>query len=168
MSTANPVYLRSPSREDAQPILEAYERSAELHQHWASPPADIQLFLADEHRYMVCSMESDEIVGTFHISSIVRGLFQSAFLGYNAFAPHAGKGYMREGIQLLITEAFSNLNLHRLEANIQPDNVASIALVSGAGFVKEGFSKNYLRVNGGDWKDHERWAILNPDWQDIT
>lgn len=166
MPTTNQVYLRRPRPRDAENIRAAYAKSAELHQPWASPPEDIRKFLADEHRYLVCLTESHEIVGTFHISSIVRGLFQSAFLGYNAFIPYAGRGYMRAGLKLLISEAFSNLNLHRLEANIQPDNVASIALFAGAGFVKEGFSKSYLRVNGVDWKDHERWAIVNPDWQD--
>ncbi len=60
-----------------------------------------------------------------------------------------------------LAEAFEGLNLHRLEANIQPENFASIRLVSNAGFIKEGFSKNYLRVGGYEWKDHERWTIVN-------
>lgn len=73
---------------------------------------------------------------------------------------------MRHGLQLLLQEAFQTLNLHRLEANIQPDNLSSIRLAANAGFVKEGFSHQYLRVGGKEWKDHERWAILNTDWTD--
>lgn len=67
---------------------------------------------------------------------------------------------------LLLKEAFEDLHLHRLEANIQPENLASIRLVSNAGFVKEGFSRNYLRIGGLEWKDHERWAIINAMWTD--
>ena len=74
---------------------------------------------------------------------------------------------MSKGIALLLKEAFEELNLHRLEANIQPENLASIRLVSNAGFVKEGFSKNYLRVGGLQWKDHERWAIVNASWSEL-
>lgn len=67
-------------------------------------------------------------------------------------------------MKLLLEEAFGRLKLHRLEANIQPGNIASIKLVAKAGFVQEGFSRNYLRVGGFEWKDHERWAIINPNW----
>jgi len=68
---------------------------------------------------------------------------------------------MAKGLQLLLTKAFTELKLHRLEANIQPDNKRSIKLVSRAGFVKEGYSKNYLNIGGQGWKDHERWAIVS-------
>ena len=72
---------------------------------------------------------------------------------------------MRLGLKLLLKEAFQELNLHRLEANIQPENIASIRLVAGAGFIKEGFSRQYLRIGGLEWKDHERWAIINEVWK---
>jgi ribosomal-protein-alanine N-acetyltransferase len=51
-----------------------------------------------------------------------------------------------------------------VEANIQPQNRASIPLVKRAGFVREGYSRRYLK-NGGQWRDHERWAILYDDWR---
>lgn len=73
---------------------------------------------------------------------------------------------MRRGLQLFLQEAFQTLNLHRLEANIQPENSRSIHLVASVGFLKEGVSRQYLRVGGKEWKDHERWAILNTDWTD--
>ena len=66
---------------------------------------------------------------------------------------------MRAGLRAAIREAFGALGLHRLEANIQPRNVASIALVRACGFALEGFSPRYLKI-GGRWRDHERWAIL--------
>lgn len=92
--------------------------------------------------------ETDQIIGTFNISNIIRGYFHSAYLGYEMFHPYQGNGYMRLGLDLLLNEAFQVLNLHRLEVNIQPENIASIRLVAGAGFIKEGFSRQYLRIGG--------------------
>jgi ribosomal-protein-alanine N-acetyltransferase len=103
-------------------------------------------------------------VGVINLNNIIRGAFQNAFLGYYAFVPFAGQGLMREGMELLLEYAFGGLKLHRVEANIQPDNLASISLVKRCGFAKEGFSKRYLQVDGG-WRDHERWALLIEDWQ---
>ncbi len=133
--------------------------------NWVYPPSEINQFVSEENRYLVCLEGSDTIVGTFNISEIVRGLFQSAYLGFSAFEPHQRKGYMTLGMQLLLNEAFNHLNLHRIEANIQPNNEASLALVKKSGFIKEGFSKQYLRVGGKEWRDHERWAIVNSNWK---
>jgi ribosomal-protein-alanine N-acetyltransferase len=71
---------------------------------------------------------------------------------------------MSEALQLMLKYAFKKLKLHRLEANIQPGNAASIALVKRAGFVREGYSQRYLKVSGR-WRDHERWAIIAEDWR---
>jgi len=72
---------------------------------------------------------------------------------------------MSLGLDMVIKYAFNELKLHRLEANVQPENTNSIKLVSKHGFVKEGYSKNYLNVGGLGWRDHERWALVNNDWQ---
>jgi len=72
--------------------------------------------------------------------------------------PFAGEGYMSEGLRLVARHAFGKLGLHRLEANIQPGNRASIRLVRGGGFRREGFSPRYLKIFGR-WRDHERWAL---------
>ena len=69
---------------------------------------------------------------------------------------------MLEGLQLVIREAFGPLELHRLEANIQPGNERSIRLVQGAGFRMEGHSPRYLRI-AGKWRDHQRWALLRDE-----
>jgi ribosomal-protein-alanine N-acetyltransferase len=71
---------------------------------------------------------------------------------------------MREALDLVIAHAFGPLRLHRLEANIQPNNLRSIALVRGLGFSYEGFARRYLKV-GGLWRDHELWALLKEDWR---
>ena len=113
----------------------------------------------------MCRIEDGALAGFINVNEIVRGLFQSAFLGYAAVAGYEGRGYMREGLELVMVRAFNDLGLHRLEANIQPGNLPSIALVRGAGFVREGFSERYLKI-GGRWRDHERWAIRVEQWRE--
>jgi ribosomal-protein-alanine N-acetyltransferase len=104
------------------------------------------------------------IVGAINLSQIFLGPFRSAYLGYYIGAAFAGQGYMTAGLQLMLEYSFRQLKLHRLEANVQPHNVASIALVKRAGFTREGYSRRYLKI-GGRWRDHERWAILIEDWK---
>lgn len=73
---------------------------------------------------------------------------------------------MTEALRLMLEHAFKELRLHRVEANVQPQNVSSIALIKRAGFVREGYSRRYLKI-GGRWRDHERWAILSEDWKGL-
>jgi len=74
----------------------------------------------------------------------------------------AGRGLMTEAVRQTLAHAFTEIGLHRVEANIQPENLRSIALVRRLGFRLEGFSPRYLRI-GGQWRDHERWALLCDD-----
>jgi ribosomal-protein-alanine N-acetyltransferase len=104
------------------------------------------------------------VVGSIEISRIARGNFQSAYLGYRIGAADRGQGYMTEALELALRHSFRALRLHRVEANIEPGNEASIALVRRAGFTREGFSRRYLKL-GGRWRDHERWALLREDWR---
>jgi ribosomal-protein-alanine N-acetyltransferase len=116
---------------------------------------------------LLCRAADDAIIGFFNLSQIVRRRLQSAYLGYAVGQPFAGQGYMREGIALVLRHAFTTLQLHRIEANIQPGNANSLALARGAGFRREGFSPRYLKI-GGRWRDHERWAILVDEWRSRT
>ena len=165
------VLVRPPTPADRDEYLAAMRASRKLHRPWleAATPESFETLLRhieDEHYepMLVCRREDGAIVGFINISQIVRGGFQSAYLGYGAVAAYAGEGYMREGLELVLARAFTELGLHRLEANIQPGNRASIALVRGAGFVREGFSERYLKI-GGRWRDHERWAIRAEQWR---
>lgn len=168
---ASRVYIRSPERADEQPFTALMHASRHFHRPWASAPTDAARFHAylednarpDFHAFLVCRVADQQILGFFNISQITRGSLQSAYLGYAVAHRFARQGYMREGIELVLRIAFTQLRLHRLEANIQPGNQASIALAQGAGFQREGFSPRYLKI-GGRWRDHERWALLADDW----
>ena len=148
------------------------QASRAFHRPWASAPTNKERFgsyLADAMRadfeaMLVCRRDDDAILGFFNLSHITRGPFQSAYLGYAVGKTYARQGYMREALELVLRHAFLRLGLHRIEANIQPGNRASIALARGAGFRREGFSRRYLKI-GGRWRDHERWAILVDDWR---
>ena len=118
----------------------------------------------DGERLEIRRVADESIIGSFEISRIARGNFQSAYLGYRIDTEHRGRGYMSEALQLGLGHAFRTLGLHRVEANVEPGNEASIALVRRAGFTREGFSRRYLKI-GGRWRDHERWALLREDWR---
>ena len=113
--------------------------------------------------FLICLTENQEIAGSLNFGQIFRKVFQNAYLGYQLFAGFTGKGYMTEAVDLGLSHAFLDLKLHRVEANVQPSNIPSIAVLRRNGFVKEGFSRRYLKINGR-WRDHERWAILKEDW----
>ncbi len=172
MSTAQHVYLRAPTRADQAEFVSLMRASRSFHRPWATAPTDddrFSAYLADARRpdfeaMLVCRFEDQAIVGFFNLSQITRGYLQSAYLGYAVGKPFAHQGYMRAGIELVLRHAFTTLRLHRVEANIQPDNRPSISLANGAGFRREGFSPRYLKI-GGRWRDHERWAILAEDWR---
>ena len=141
------VYLRTPEHTD-RPEFISLMRTSRGPPPMASAPTDEEAFdayLADSRRpdfeaMLVCRQEDRAILGFFNLSHITRGSLQSAYLGYAVGSPHAHQGYMREGIELVLRNAFLTLHLHRIEANIQPGNHASIALARGAGFTREGFS----------------------------
>ncbi len=165
---AGRVYLRTVDGNDRTEFLELMRGSRHLHQPWISPPltdATFNGYLArtrrDDHEgLLVCTRSDDAIVGVININNIVRGSFLSASLGYYAGAPFAGQGLMREGLELVKGYAFYTLGLHRLEANIQPENHRSIALVQQCGFEREGLSPEFLFIDG-QWRDHERWTAVH-------
>ncbi|MCY1061174.1 GNAT family protein [Nannocystis sp. SCPEA4] len=163
------VSIHTPMESDESEYLDAVHASRELHDPWMAPPASSVAFSAylarlrePTHTGFLLRAEG-RLVGVVNINNIVMGAFRSGHLGYFAFTGSEGRGYMTEGLRLVVDAAFGELGLHRLEANIQPGNVRSIALVRRLGFMREGFSPRYLFI-AGEWRDHERWAITAEDW----
>ena len=167
------VLIRPPTPEDCAAFLSAVRRSRALHRPWIVPKARtreefasyLERFASGRHHgFLVIHRASGGLAGVIAINDVIRGAFQSGSLGYYAFAPYARQGLMREGMLLVLKHAFGKLKLHRVEANIQPGNWASIALARKCGFVREGLSRRMLKVRGR-WKDHERWALLAEDFR---
>ncbi|MBW2313830.1 MAG: GNAT family N-acetyltransferase [Deltaproteobacteria bacterium] len=175
MATRRPkprVRIHPPRRRDRDEVLDVVRRSRTLHRGWMTPgdtsahyAAYLQRMRDDRHAgFLVRRLEDDAFVGLVNMNEIVLGAFHSAYLGYWVGGPFARQGYMTDGLDLVLREAFGKLKLHRVEANIQPTNAASIALARRLGFRHEGLSRRYLKISGR-WRDHERYALLVEDWR---
>ena len=168
MTSASRVHIRRVKKRDEQEFIALMRDSQALHEPWISPPTSPMMFKyylqrtdQDDHEgFVICRKSDERIVGAININHIVRGSFQSASLGYYVGAEFQGEGFMAEGLQLLVNYAFHTMGLHRLEANIQPENVRSQNLVERCGFIKEGYSPQFLFINGA-WRDHERWCCVH-------
>ena len=163
--------LTHPSPADAGEFIAAAIDSKSLHGSWLSAPDTPERFAAflnraardDQASYLIRHAVCGGLVGYVNINNIVRAALRSGYLGYAGFQSHAGRGLMTAGLAAVVTDAFTSLGLHRLEANIQPGNEPSLGLVRRLGFQREGFSPRYLLIDG-QWRDHERWAVLAEDW----
>ena len=165
------VRVSAPGTGDADEFIAAVQASRALQEPWVFPPDTPERFNAyleraardDQASYLIRHADCGELVGFATISNIVRGVLRSGYLGYGAFASHAGRGLMTAGLSAVLDSAFTDVGLHRVEANIQPPNAPSLALARRIGFRQEGFSPRYLFIDG-DWRDHERWALLADEW----
>ncbi len=162
------MHLRHVNASDRDEFLDVMRKSREFHEPWISPPRNnlsFQRYMErigrDDHEGLVIRRNDDSaLVGVININNIVRGSFLSASLGYYANAALQGQGLMSEALGLVKRYAVADLGLHRLEANIQPENTRSIALVKANGFNYEGLSPAFLYIDG-QWRDHERWTYLD-------
>ena len=171
----NRVHLRAPQRGDQRAFLAQARESRVLHRGFVQAPETPTAFAAYVERYttkdahprnvglLVVRADDGAIAGVINFSEIILGAFRSAYVGYYALAPFAGDGYMTEGFALALDFAFRELKLHRVEANVQPANRRSLALVARVGFAREGYSRRYVKI-AGRWRDHVRFAILAEDW----
>lgn len=106
-----------------------------------------------------------EFAGEMNLSSIQRGPFQNAYVGYWIDQAKAGKGYTPEALVVVCRFAFEDLALHRLQISIVPRNHASHRVVEKLGIRSEGVAVRYLEINGR-WEDHVRYAITAEEWQE--
>ena len=115
---------------------------------------------ADQSYAFVITRSSDNaLVGGLTLANIRRGVSQAASLGYWMGKPYVRQGYMTAAVRTVITFAFNTLRLHRLEAACIPTNNASIRLLEKTGFVREGYARDYLCING-IWQDHLLYGRL--------
>jgi ribosomal-protein-alanine N-acetyltransferase len=165
------AFLSQPTADGESEFLAAVQRSEALHRPWVFPPRTHDEYQAYLERirsgntigFFVRRKSDKQLAGVVNVSEPVMRGFQNAYLGFYAFAGMERQGLMTEGLALFLDTAFNQLGFHRLEANVQPANLASSALVSRLGFRKEGFSPRYLMIDGA-WRDHDRWAILSDEW----
>ncbi len=165
------VFLRYVEHSDYEEMQALFRASRKFYRGLVNPPTTSDAFRRYVDRnldeanecFVVCLRADGRIAGALNLSQIFRKAFQNAYLGYSLGVDYTGRGLMTEAVDLALRHAFANLRLHRVEANVQPHNAASIGVLERCGFTKEGFSRRYLKI-GGRWRDHERWAIIREDW----
>ena len=166
------VFLRYTTQNDFEELMALFDSSRRFYQGLINAPTDAESFriYADRNLeetnecFVICQNVDNRIVGAINLTQIFRKAFQNAYLGYSLGVNFTGKGFMTEAVELILKHAFENLKLHRIEANVQPQNLASIKVLQRCGFTKEGFSRKYLKIDDV-WCDHERWAIIFEDWE---
>ena len=174
------LLLRAPTPAMAPAVIDYQRRNAAHFKRWDPPcPADhndpvavaerlargAQAFEeGSAYRYWFSRQESPEqLIGQAHLSQIARMAFQNAILGYSLDAGAQGGGLMHEALQAMVAQMFGPVRLHRIQAAVRPENDRSRAVLLRLGFEQEGLSRRYLFIDG-QWRDHEVYALLNPDW----
>jgi [ribosomal protein S5]-alanine N-acetyltransferase len=175
------LVLRAPDVALADAVADFYVRNAAHLAPWDPPlPADhaspeqvhralvdgAEAFAAGRSlRWWLCPGDGPQrVVGSTHVSSLLRGAMQGANLGYALDSRLQGRGLMHEALNAVIAEVFSpRVNLHRLQAGVQPENARSAAVLRRLGFGQIGIARRYLFIAGA-WRDHLLYERLNPDF----
>jgi ribosomal-protein-alanine N-acetyltransferase len=171
------VYLRPPEMRDFEAWAGLRERSRAFLTPWEPSWAGDDLTRAsfrrrlrrnaqeidnDEAYPFLIFRDDDTLLGGLTLGQIKRGVAQTVTIGYWMGAPYAGKGFMAAAVRAAIQFSFTILRLHRIEAACLPHNSASIRLLEGVGFQREGYARAYLRINGL-WQDHLLFSLLESD-----
>jgi [ribosomal protein S5]-alanine N-acetyltransferase len=176
--TSERLYLRYPLLDDWQSWAEVRERSR---QHltpwepvWARDTLTQRNFKDRLRRYaldvkadvgyafFIFRASDDQLVGSITISNVRRGVAQIGTMGYWTGQPFVRRGYMYEAICALVPALFEDYSLRRIEAACLPENIPSASLLEKTGFVREGYARQYLCING-IWQDHLLFALLKGD-----
>jgi ribosomal-protein-alanine N-acetyltransferase len=173
--------VRTVRPEDVEPYRQAVFASAERMRRWnpVNPddlPRHIALQTADHRTFFVFAADpapGQPVVGRVNLTGAVRGRFRSVSMGYDAYDPYAGRGLFAEGLRLIVGLALADaadggMDLHRVEAVVQPGNTRSAGLLRSLGFRHEGSSRRLLYLPDDDghehWRDHERYAMTREEW----
>jgi [ribosomal protein S5]-alanine N-acetyltransferase len=175
------VHVRTVRLEDVESYQRAVTASADRLRRWNPvSPDDLARHIAaqsaDYRTFMILANEPEgdqPLVGRANLTNAVRGRLRSVAMGYDAYDPYAGRRLFGEGLRLVLDLAFGGvaeggMGLHRVEANVQPGNVASAGLLRSLGFRHEGFSPRYLYLADSagveEWRDHDRYAVTKEEW----
>jgi [ribosomal protein S5]-alanine N-acetyltransferase len=168
------VLLRSPRVEDFVQWRDLRLRSQDFLTPWEPTWGDDEMLLSSFRKrvahysrmahddmaypFFIFDLTGVTLLGALTLSTVRRGVAQMATLGYWIGLPHAKQGYMTDALNAVIHFARVELELHRLEASCLPANAASIQLLQNARFTREGFARDYLKINGR-WEDHILWGL---------
>lgn len=172
------VFLRAPVMSDYEEWADLREQSRAFLTPWEPEwPADdltrsafrnrVRRYateIRDDLSYPFFAFRAGDktMLGGATLTNVRRGVAQSANLGYWMGAPYAGKGYMSATVAAIIPFSHGALGLKRIEAACIPENKASIRLLERSGFVREGYARKYLCIDG-KWQDHLLYARLSSD-----
>ena len=170
------LQLKTVSEDHAAEVLAFVQRNRVFFKVWEPARTEEYYTLAGQERLLADDrvatasgsklklwlfLKSDSrLIGHVHFSNIVRGPFQSCFLSYALDEAEKGKGYMTEALERATRILFQYEQLHRIEANVMPRNVRSLAVLERLGFRNEGLARRYLKING-TWEDHIHMVLLN-------
>jgi ribosomal-protein-alanine N-acetyltransferase len=174
------LLLRPPRQEDFEEWADLRERSRDFLKPWEPIwPADdltrgafrrrirrYQREIQEDTAYpfFVFREADSTLIGGLTLGMVRRGVSQAATLGYWMGAPHAGKGLMTSAVRTAAGYAFDQLRLRRIEAACVPGNAPSRRLLEKVGFLREGYAREYLCINGV-WQDHLLYALLRSDFR---
>jgi len=116
------------------------------------------------YAFLVFTPDESEVIASFNLANLVRGVFQACHLGYAVAQRSQGQGVMQEALEHGLAWAFGPLGLHRVMANYMPRNERSGRLLERLGFEREGYAKRYLCI-AGEWEDHVLTALIQPQGQ---
>ncbi len=100
----------------------------------------------------------DEFAGQLTVTNIVGGSARFGQIGYWIDQRYAGRGAMPIAVAMMVDYCFTQLDLHRIEVAIRPENTASLRVVEKLGLTEVGFAPHYLHIDGG-WRDHRLFAV---------
>jgi len=176
--------LRASDPAFAESAADYYRRNREAHARWNPPQADTVFSVEGQRERLAGSAAAvaagtlvgwwlfahaapQRAIGQIHLSQIARGAFCNAMLGYSVDAAHEGRGLMLEALEAVLADAFGRLALHRVQANVRPENLRSLGLLQRLGFEREGLAREYLFIDGA-WRDHVMTAKRAPGWAVTT
>ena len=170
--------LRSISAADVDDFYAVYS-NPEVMRYWSTPPlpnieAASKLISEIEEgnerhnmlKWGIALRSNDALIGSVTLFNL-EFTHRRAEIGYAQGRAYWGQGYMQETLKAVINYAFDSLNIHRLEADVDPRNAASVRTLERLGFQREGYLRERWQVNG-EIQDAFFYGLLRPDWESIS